>query len=244
MARAATPKTFSVLPTHLAIVPDGNGRWAERRGLPRLLGHRAGAETTRRLLRYLGTYPIKFITLYGFSTENWSRPNEEVSGLFDILVEYINIYTRELKENGYRIRHLGRIQELPEKLQDALKMAEEETRECDRLTLSLAFNYGGHAEIVDAARSLMSEGYHPEQVTEAVFEDHLYTRGMPPVDLLIRTGDEVRLSNFLIWQAAYSEYHFTRVLWPDFSKSDIDRALLSYSKRQRRFGGLQGQAQC
>ncbi len=240
MARATTAKTFSILPTHLAIVPDGNGRWAERRGLPRLLGHRAGAETTRRLLHYLSSYPIKFITLYGFSTENWTRPSEEVSGLFDILVEYISIYTRELKENGYRIRHLGRLEGLPENLRAAIKTSEEQTMECNRLTLSLAFNYGGHAEILDATRSLIMEGYLPEQVTEAVFEDHLYTRGMPPVDLLVRTGDEVRLSNFLIWQAAYSEYHFTRVLWPDFGKNDIDRALLSYSKRQRRFGGLNG----
>ncbi len=238
MANVLTIRKFSQLPNHIAIVPDGNGRWAERRGLPRLNGHRAGAENTRRMLDYLNEYPIKCITLYGFSTENWSRPEQEVEGLFQLLEEFIEKCVAEFHKKGIKLRHLGRLNELPQSLQLAINRAVELTKNNTRMTLSLAFNYGGRAEIVDAVRRLITEGIAPKNIDEKLFDNYLYTAGLPEVDLLIRTGDETRLSNFLIWQTAYSEYHFTKVLWPDFGKKDMDKALLSYSQRKRRFGGL------
>jgi undecaprenyl diphosphate synthase len=231
-------KKFTQLPTHIAIVPDGNGRWAERRGWPRLSGHRAGAENTQRMIEYLNEYPIKYITLYGFSTENWSRPQEEVDGLFKLLEEFIDRCVGGFHEKGIKLRHLGRLNELPRSLQTAMTKAVELTKNNTRMTLSLAFNYGGRAEIIDAARRLIADGVKPQDINEGLFDKYLYTTGIPNVDLLIRTGDEVRLSNFLIWQTAYSEYHFTKVLWPDFGRRDMDRALLSYSQRKLRFGGL------
>jgi len=238
MANSPTTKKFTQLPNHIAIVPDGNGRWAEQLGLPRLDGHQAGAENTRRMVEYLNEYPIKYVTLYGFSTENWTRPEEEVSGLFQILAEFINKCVPELHKKGIRLRHLGRLNELPQNLQLAMNKAVELTKNNTRMTLNLAFNYGGHAEIVDAVRQIIANGVKPQDIDEESFGSYLYTAGLPNVDLLIRTGDETRLSNFLIWQTAYSEYYFTKVLWPDFRKKDIDRALLSYSRRERRFGGL------
>lgn len=235
-----TPNTkkFTRLPTHIAIVPDGNGRWAEQRGLSRLKGHHAGAENMYRMIDYLNEYPIKYVTLYGFSTENWSRPEEEVLGLFQLLEDFINRLVPEIHEKGVRLLHLGRLKELPLSLQSAIKRAVKMTKGNTRMTLNVAFNYGGRAEIVDAVRRLLVEKTSPLKIDEELLNKYLYTAGMPDVDLLIRTGDELRLSNFLIWQTAYSEYHFTKVLWPDFSKKDMDKALLSYSRRQRRFGGL------
>ncbi len=238
MAKAPDIRRFSLLPKHIAIVPDGNGRWAERRGLPRLYGHRAGAANMHHMIKYLNEYPIKYVTLYGFSTENWSRPEDEVDGLFKILSEFINTTSAEIHEKGIRLRHLGRINELPPELQQAITGAVELTRNNTGMTLSVAFNYGGHTEIIDAVRHLVADGVKAEEINEELFNKYLYTDGLPDVDLLIRTGDETRLSNFLIWQTAYSEYHFTKVLWPDFAKKDIDRALLSFSQRKRRFGGL------
>jgi undecaprenyl diphosphate synthase len=238
MATISTTKKFVQLPNHIAIVPDGNGRWAERRGLPRLSGHRVGADNMHRMVEYLNEYPIKYVTLYGFSTENWSRPEEEVNGLFQILVEFIEKTVSEIHQKGIKLRHLGRLHELPEDLQQAINRGVELTKNNTRMTLSVAFNYGGRAEILDAIRHLVAEGIAPQTIDEDLFTSYLYTAGLPNVDLLIRTGDELRLSNFLIWQTTYSEYHFTKVLWPDFSKKDIDKALLSYSQRQRRFGGL------
>ncbi|MBI4181070.1 MAG: di-trans,poly-cis-decaprenylcistransferase [Chloroflexi bacterium] len=232
-----TPK-FSRLPDHLAIVPDGNGRWAEQRGLSRLDGHQAGAENMYRMINYLNEYPIKYVTLYGFSTENWTRPKEEVSGLFQLLENFINKCISEFCEKSIRLRHLGRLNDLPSSLQLAINSSVELTRNNTRMTLNLAFNYGGRAEIIDAVRRLVAKDIKPQNIDEELFNSYLYTAGLPDVDLLIRTGDELRLSNFLIWQTAYSEYHFTKVLWPDFSKKDIDKALLSYSRRKRRFGGL------
>lgn len=237
-AKAATTKKFTLLPNHIAIVPDGNGRWAERQGLPRLDGHRAGAENTRRMISYLNEYPIKYVTLYGFSTENWSRPEDEVKGLFQILLDFIDKCVSELNQNGVKLRHLGRLKELPPDLQRAINRGVKLTKNNTRMTLSLAFNYGGRAEILDAVRRLIANSVAPESIDEELFSSYLYTTDLPNVDLLIRTGDELRLSNFLIWQTAYSEYQFTKVLWPDFGKKDIDKALLSYSRRRRRFGGL------
>jgi undecaprenyl diphosphate synthase len=231
-------KQITRLPVHVAIVPDGNGRWAEKRGLPRLAGHRAGVKKMRALIEYLNDWQIKYVTLYGFSTENWGRPEKEVHGLFRILEERIGKDVPKLHKKGIKVRHLGRLQELPEWLQKSIKNAEELTRNNTGMTLNLAFNYGGHVEIVDAVRRIVADGIPPEKIDEKLFSSYLYTAGLPDVDLLIRTGDELRLSNFLIWQTAYSEYYFTQVLWPDFSKEDIDKALLVYSLRERRFGAL------
>ena len=238
MARALTTKKITKLPTHVAIVPDGNGRWAEKRGLPRLSGHREGAKNTYRMVQYLNEYPIKYLSLYGFSTENWTRPEAEVSGLFEILEDFINRYALHIHERGIKLHHSGRLNELPKNLQQAINRAVELTTDNTRMTLNVAFNYGGRAEIVDAVHHLLTDGTRPQDIDEASFSNYLYTAGLPDVDLLIRTGDETRLSNFLLWQTAYSEYYFTKVLWPDFDKKDIDKALLSYSRRKRRFGGL------
>jgi undecaprenyl diphosphate synthase len=238
MAPAPPTKKFTQLPTHIAIVPDGNGRWAERRGLPRLEGHSVGAENMHRMVEYLNEYPIKYVTLYGFSTENWSRPEEEVKGLFRILADFIERTVSEIHQKGIKLCHLGRLEELPEDLQQAISKAVELTKNNTGMTLSVAFNYGGRTEILDAIRRLVADGVTPQDIDEELFSRYLYTGSLPNVDLLIRTGDETRLSNFLIWQTTYSEYHFTKVLWPDFGKKDIDRALLSYSRRKRRFGGL------
>ena len=238
MAAAANTRKFSQLPVHIAIVPDGNGRWAEKRGLPRLSGHQVGAENMHRLVEYLTEYPIKYVTLYGFSTENWNRPEAEVTGLFRILGDFIDKTASEIHRLGVRLRHIGRLEELPKRLQLSITKAVELTKNTSGMTLTIAFNYGSRTEIMDAVRRLIAEGIAPENINEKMFGNYLYTAGLPDVDLLIRTGDELRLSNFLIWQTTYSEYHFTKVLWPDFGKKDIDKALLSYSRRQRRFGGL------
>jgi len=237
-AVTSTRKKISRLPVHVAIVPDGNGRWAERRGLPRLRGHREGAENLRVISEYLNDYQIKYATVYLFSTENWSRPKDEVRGLFRLAEKMIQKNVKRFHERGIKLRHLGRLQELSEQLQRAITQAVELTKDNTGLTLSLAFNYGGKVEIVDAVRRIITEGIPPEKIDENLLSSYLYTAGLPDVDLLIRTGDELRLSNFLIWQTAYSEYYFTDVLWPDFAKEDVDKALIAYSQRKRRFGAL------
>jgi undecaprenyl diphosphate synthase len=194
----------------------------------------------RSLIEYLNDWQIKYLTLYGFSTENWGRPEDEVSGLFRILEERIGKDVPKLHKKGIKVLHLGRLEELPAWLQKSIKSAEELTKNNTGMTLSLAFNYGGHVEIIDAVRRIVAEGIPPEKIDEKLFSSYLYTAGLPDVDLLIRTGDELRLSNFLIWLTAYSEYYFTKVPWPDFGKKDIEKALQSYKRRQRRFGGLYG----
>jgi len=231
-------KVIEKFPTHLAIVPDGNGRWAEGRGLPRLQGHQAGAENMRRMVEYLNDYPIKYITLYLFSTENWNRPEAEVRGLFELSAEVIAKNTLPFHQKGIKLRHLGRLHELPSDLQKAISGAVELTKNNTGTNLNLAFNYGGRAEILDAVRRIITDGVKPQDINVELFSSYLYTAGLPNVDLLIRTGDELRLSNYLIWQTAYSEYYFTKTLWPAFGKKDIDKALLSYNRRKRRFGGL------
>lgn len=235
---AATEK-LTILPTHLALVPDGNGRWAERNGLPRLAGHHAGIENMYRMLQFINEYPIKYLTLYGFSTENWGRPEVEVEGLFELVEQFIDNHIQEIHEHNIQFHHLGRLNELPPGLQQAVNRAIQLTKNNTGMILSAAFNYGGRTEIIDAVRLLITKRVEPQKIDEKSFESYLYTAGLPNVDLLIRTGDELRLSNFLIWQTAYSEYYFTKVLWPDFSKKDLDKALLSYSRRKRRFGRLQ-----
>ena len=238
MAVSATMKKITRLPNHVAIILDGNGRWAEQRGLPRLEGHRAGVETMRSVIGYFINLKLKYLTLYGFSTENWKRPEEEIAGLLHLLEEIIDKETLEFHNRGVRLRHLGRLDELSQGLQLAINRAIELTKNNTGMNLSFAFNYGGRTEILDAVRHIIAKGIPPQNIDEKLFNSYLYTAGLPEVDLVIRTGGELRLSNFLMWQAAYSEYYFTKVLWPDFGKKEIEKALLSYSQRQRRFGGL------
>jgi undecaprenyl diphosphate synthase len=228
----------SLLPTHIAIVPDGNGRWAEKRGLSRLEGHREGMENMYRLVEYVDEYDIPYLTLYGFSTENWSRPEEEILGLFSSLTDFIKRTVPDIHRRGIKINHIGRLSELPEEFRESIIDAVTMTGNNSGMTLNIAFNYGGRAEITDAVRRIVDDGIPSKKITEDMIEKYLYTAGMPSVDLLIRTSDERRLSNFLIWQTSYSEYYFTRVLWPDFRKEDIDKALEFYRRRKRRFGGL------
>ena len=241
--KAATTGEMFLLPTHIALVPDGNGRWAEQNGLPRLAGHHAGIENMRRMLRYLSEYPIRYVTLYGFSTENWGRPEVEIDGLFELVEKFINDHLQEIYELNICLCYLGRLKELPRGLQQAINGAIEFTKNNTGMILSVAFNYGGRTEIIDAVRRLVIEGVAPQEIDEKLFESYLYTAGLPNVDLLIRTSDALRLSNFLIWQTVYSEYYFTKVLWPDFTKKDLDKAFLSYGQRTRRFGRLQNRQQ-
>ena len=230
---------MKLIPQHVALIMDGNGRWAEQRGLSRVEGHRAGVKHIRSLILYLDSKGVKFVTLYAFSTENWSRPEEEVAGIFNILKEIIVGESHELKKNGIRIRHIGSLEGLPEQLQKSIKKTAELTASNGGLTLNIALNYGGRAEILEAVRSLIASGVKAEDVSEKIFREHLYTADEPDVDLVIRTGGEMRISNLLIWQTAYSEYYFTPVLWPDFDTAELEKALQEFSRRQRRFGGLQ-----
>jgi undecaprenyl diphosphate synthase len=197
-----------------------------------------GAENLSNVIDYLNERQIKYVTVYTFSTENWNRPELEVKGLFRISEERIKKDLPRLHKKGIRFRHLGRLEGLPPSLQEAINKALELTKNNSGMTLNLAFNYGGRTEILDAIRRIIAEGVPPEKLDEKLFAGYLYTPDLPDVDLLIRTANELRLSNFLLWQTAYSEYYFTKVLWPDFDKKEVDKALLAYSQRQRRFGGL------
>ncbi len=226
------------IPRHIAFILDGNGRWAEQRGLPRLEGHHAGVKNIRPIIRYLNKRGVAYLTLYAFSTENWNRPDDEVKGLFHMLEDIIDREARELHKNGVRIRHIGQLEGLSAELRNSIKRAVDLTRDNTGMTLGVALNYGGRTEILDAVRQLMDNGVPSQDIDEKMFVDYLYTAGFPEVDMVIRTGGEIRTSNFLIWQAAYSEYYFTPVLWPDFKEEDLEKALLTYSQRQRRFGGL------
>ncbi len=227
------------LPVHVAVIMDGNGRWARKRGLPRLAGHRAGVENMRRILQTSVEFGIQVLTIYAFSTENWGRPEDEVHGLMDIIDEVLVREVPELHKNGVRLRHLGRLDGIGDKTREGVRRAIELTKDNDRITLNVAFNYGGRAEILDAVRQMIEQHVTPEQATEEMFASHLYTAGLPDPDLIIRTAGEMRLSNFLIWQSAYSEYYSTPTLWPDFDKQELYKALLAFSQRQRRFGKLE-----
>ena len=226
----------AAVPRHLAIVMDGNRRWAKQRHLPAIAGHRAGVETIRRTLRAARERGVEYLTLYSFSTENWTRDPDEVTGLMALLEETIRRETKTLVEDQVRLRVIGRLGELSERLQKAIAGAVEATSRGTRGVMTLAFNYGGRAEIVDAVRRLVADGVAPDQVDEAAIAQRLYAPDHPDPDLLVRTGGELRVSNFLLWEVAYSEMWATEVLWPDFSVDDLDQALDSYAKRERRFG--------
>ncbi len=217
---------------------DGNGRWAKRRGLPRIAGHRAGVENIRRILRECADLGIQYLTIYAFSTENWSRPSAEVEGLMRIFSEFLDRETRSLHAEGVKIRHLGSMRGVSPSLQRKTQAALDLTRDNQRINLCVAFNYGGRADIVDAVRRLVADGIAPDAVTEQMISERLSTSGMPDPDLIIRTSGEWRLSNFLLWQAAYSEYWVTPTFWPDFSPELLRQALQEYGQRERRFGGL------
>ena len=240
---AVTVNKISPLPKHVAIIMDGNGRWAKQRGLPRLAGHQAGTNNVRHIVERFNYFQVKYLTLYAFSTENWRRPDEEVNGLMGILAGMIDRETKALHEKGVKLRHLGRLDELSKELQAKVLRAVELTKNNNRITLSVAFDYGGRAEILDAIRRIIREGIPPEDITESLFKRYLYTADVPEPDLIIRTAGEMRLSNFLIWQAAYAEYYSTPTLWPDFGDEDIEKALVAYSQRERRFGGLKAEGE-
>jgi undecaprenyl diphosphate synthase len=224
------------VPHHVGIVMDGNGRWAQARGLPRIAGHKAGTENIRRILRAATDFGVQVLTVYAFSTENWARPEEEVRGLMRLLGQRIKRETKNLHAEGVCIRHSGRLAgispHLAKQIQDAVAL----TCNNQRIIFNVAFNYGGRAEIVDAVRHIMQDGHPPESVTEDLISQYLYTGGLPDADLIIRTAGEYRLSNFLIWQAAYAEYYATPTLWPDFNEEELAAALEAYSQRERRFG--------
>ena len=236
-----TPDDLNV-PLHVAIVMDGNGRWAEQRGLPRLMGHRVGVDNIRPVLGTLAGKGVKYVSLFAFSTENWNRPATEVEGLMDILRDSVERETAALHQQDVRILHLGRLDRLSPELHQAIINAQELTSNNKGVTLSVAFDYGGRAEIVEALKNIMRDGISPEQLDEECVARYLYTSQLPDPDLIIRTGGELRLSNFFLWQAAYSEYYPTPTLWPDLGPEEVTRALEDYSGRQRRFGNIRNGA--
>lgn len=226
------------IPQHIAIIMDGNGRWATRRHMPRLMGHRAGVDALRRVVELCHDEHIPMLSVYAFSTENWGRPREEVDGLMRLFWDTIKSDLDRLRREGVRLRHIGRMEDLAPDIQQAVQDAMDVTAENRELCLNVCFNYGGRAEIVDAVRKIVASGTPADQITEDMIGHHLYTSGLPDPDLVIRTAGEMRLSNYLIWQAAYAEYYSTPVLWPDFDREDFMRALEAYSQRKRRFGKL------
>lgn len=226
-----------VRPRHVAIIADGNRRWARERGLPVLAGHIQGIEAIRPVLRRARDRGVETLSVYTFSTENWARPEDEVSGLFGLIDGAVRQYTDELVNEGVRVQVIGRLHEAPSDVQRSIRSAEERTGHGDRMTLNICFNYSGRAEIVDAARALLASRVDANEIDEAHFAEHLYTAGQADVDLLIRTGGDQRTSNFLLWQAAYAELVFSGKFWPDFTADDFDEALAEYVRRDRRFGG-------
>ncbi len=231
----ASPEITAV-PHHLGIIMDGNGRWAKARGMPRVAGHQAGVDNLRRILEHCVRREVKVLSIYAFSTENWGRPQEEVSGLMRLLGLAIQRQLNDLNKNGVRILHSGRMEGINPQLQKQILNALEVTRNNERITLNVAFNYGGRAEIVDAVRHIIQDGVQPDSLSEELLSSYLYTANLPDPDMVIRTGGEWRLSNFLIWQAAYAEYYTTPTYWPDFDEAELDKALIEYSRRERRFG--------
>ena len=238
-------ETFQIqpekMPQHVAIIMDGNGRWALSRGKPRLAGHRAGTENLRRVIRASVEFGVKYLTIYAFSTENWGRPPAEVKGLMHIFENVIDKELDELHEEGVQLRHIGRLEKLAPKLRRKVLDAIDLTKDNDRLVLNIAFNYGGRDEIVYAVQNMLRDGISAEDVNLELISQYLFTAGIPDPDLVIRTSGELRTSNFLIWQSAYSEWYITPTFWPDFDKEEYAKALETYAQRDRRFGGVSGE---
>ena len=235
-AKQETPDVNVKGPRHIAIIMDGNGRWAKKHHLPRMAGHRAGTENLRQIIKACVEFGVQYLTIYAFSTENWKRPQDEVEGLMQILSESIAKELEELHREGTRLIHIGRLEKLGEPLRSQVERAMQLTRKNRRLTLCIAWNYGGRDEIVHAVQQMMKSGIAPEQVNEEQVAAHLFTAGIPDPDLVIRTSGEMRISNFLLWQSAYAEWYFTPVLWPDFNKEELRKAIQAYHQRERRFG--------
>ncbi len=230
------------LPRHVAIIMDGNGRWAQERGLSRQAGHRAGTENIRRAIETFARYRVPVLTLFAFSTENWVRPKREVNALIRLISHFIDRELQVLHENGVRLRHIGHLDPLSPQLRRRVEDAIELTKGNQRITVNVAFNYGGRQEILDAVRKIVRDGVAAARIDEQRFAAYLDTAGLPEVDLVIRTAGEQRLSNFLLWQTAYAEYYFAPAYWPDFGVEEIERALTVYSQRERRFGGVEERA--
>ena len=224
------------IPNHVAIIMDGNGRWARARMLPRQAGHRAGTENLRRIIEASIDLGIHILTVYAFSTENWGRPEREVRGLMNILEDVIDRELQDLHAQGVQLRHIGDLSALSERLQDKVRAAVELTKDNDRLILNVAWNYGGRQEIIHAVREILKAGVPPEDVDEALFAQYLFTADLPDPDLIIRTSGEMRVSNFLIWQGAYAEYYVTPTYWPSFDRAALEKALDDFGNRERRFG--------
>jgi len=237
-----SPEARANLPQHVAIIMDGNGRWARQRHLPRIEGHRAGAESARVIIRTAGEVGIKYLTLYAFSVENWNRPKDEVDALMKYLIHYLKTETPELNKNNVKLEVIGQIYRLPENVQEHLRKSIATLSKNNGLTLIMALSYGGRTEIVDAVRSIAQKArareLDPADITEQVFAQHLYTRNWPDPDLLIRTSGEMRVSNFLLWQISYAEFVVTPTLWPDFRKPQFFEAIEEFVRRHRRFGAL------
>lgn len=233
---------MSNIPKHIAVIMDGNGRWAKERNLPRTLGHRAGVEAIREIVKECNKLGIKYLTLYAFSTENWKRPSHEVNALMNLLVEYLRGEFQELNAQGVVINHIGDISKLPVVCQRELKLAYAKTKDNKGLTLNLALNYGGRAEIVNAFRNIIQDVHlgaiKENDVDESILSRYMYTSSMPDPDIIIRPSGENRLSNFMLWQCAYSELWVSNVKWPDFKKEHLHYAIMDYQKRERRFGGI------
>jgi len=226
------------LPNHVAIIPDGNGRWARKRGLPRSIGHREGANVIEKMMEHAGNIGIKYLSIYAFSTENWKREKSEVDYIMDLLKEFLDSAEKKIRSRNIRIKIIGSRENLDEDLKKSIVNIEKKTENNDKLLLIIALNYGGRKEITDCIQRIMSENKNKDiEITEDLVSDYLYTKDIPDPDLLIRTSGEFRSSNFYIWQMAYTEYYFTEVLWPSFSKDDFNKAILEYQKRKRRYGG-------
>ena len=234
----ANGRDAAAVPRHVALIMDGNGRWAAERGKPRIDGHEAGTRNLSRVVRAMRSAGVAYVTIFAFSTENWSRPPEEIDGLFTLLQSVMEREAQELHERNVRVRHLGDSRRLPAELSDAIDRAVALTAANDGLELCVAFDYGGRAEIVEAVRRIVASGAAPEDVSEELVRANLWLPDLPDPDLIIRTGGEQRLSNFLIWQAAYSEYYHTPAYWPDFDEAEVARAIEAYGRRRRRFGAL------
>src|SRR5215211_8354738 len=228
----------SEIPRHIAIIMDGNGRWAAQRGLPRLAGHQHGTDNIRRITTTAAQIGVEYLTLWAFSTDNWRRPREEIEGILHILAGAIEREAEELDRQGAQLRHIGSLAGLDPQLQTAVRAAIDRTRSNNRLILTLAFNYSGRQELLAAIKSLMASGIPATAVDEETLQAHLFTRDLPDPDLIIRTSGEHRLSNFLLWQSAYSELYFTPTLWPDFGPDDLCAAVMDFGRRERRFGGV------
>ncbi len=230
------PANLFKIPKHVAIIMDGNGRWAQKRGLPRVFGHKEGAKAAEKAITFASDVGINYLTLFAFSTENWARPEDEVNFILKLLVDYIDNKLDSLLERDINLRFLGRREKLPESIIMTIEKAERETSHCNGMNLIIALNYSGRAEIVDAVKKIVSQGV--TDISEENFKEFLYFPDVPDPDLLIRTSGEIRISNFLLWQIAYTELYFTEILWPDFDENEFLKALYDYQSRERRFGRI------